>query len=625
MFDTVILGRTCPGREYDRYEPGLRMQVFAAQQACRRHGIPLLIIVSGLESSGRGQVMNTISEWMDGKFLSNHVFWRETDEQRERPLEWRFWRCLPGKGETALFFDGWYGTLLHRRCTHAIDSSEYAALLNEFRGLEDSLALSGMIIVKLWLHLAKKPWEKRLQHRADSLNLNHLAPLGKKTGAVYADIVAAASQAITSTDRPGAPWHIIDARDANFRNLAVGKAIVETVARALQARGISDDFPAPSLSQDQSPAQSSDQSQGQHTPPVSGQTPDQAPEQTSGQAQAAEPAGADTSPAETGEAAAAGPSSAAAAAAEAAPDQTQEESADVTGMADVVHVDWLAAPVARTGFLADIPLNILEVTDLSRSLERDVYKKELRALQKELHELTFAAYQRGISSTLLFEGMDAAGKGGTIRRLLGGVDARIARVIPISSPTDEELAHHYLWRFWRHIPGAGFVTIYDRSWYGRVLVERVEGLTPRKDWSRAYAEINHFEQQLVRNSNILLKFWLHISPEEELRRFREREATPWKRHKITPEDWRNRARWHDYIAAADEMFLRTSTALAPWRIVPAEDKKYARIDVLTTWRDALKKALAHDREPGAEEEEAHAHGHHDKEHSRHYTTQKETN
>ena len=280
---------------------------------------------------------------------------------------------------------------------------------------------------------------------------------------------------------------------------------------------------------------------------------------------------------------------------EASPVQEKGEgaasSASPNDTSPVSRVDWLGQPVERKGFLAKIPLNTLEVIDLSKTIERDVYKKELKSLQKELQELTFEAYRKQISSTLLFEGMDAAGKGGTIRRLLGGVDARIARVIPISSPTDEELAHHYLWRFWRHIPGAGFVTIYDRSWYGRVLVERVEKLTPRTDWSRAYAEINHFEQQLVRNNNILLKFWLHISPDEELRRFREREQTPWKRHKITPEDWRNREKWDQYVTAADEMFLRTSTAYAPWRIISAEDKKYARVEVLKAWRDALRKAL----------------------------------
>ena len=148
-----------------------------------------------------------------------------------------------------------------------------------------------------------------------------------------------------------------------------------------------------------------------------------------------------------------------------------------------------------------------------------------------------------------------------------------------------------MWRFWRHIPRAGFITIYDRSWYGRVLVERVEKLTPKEDWARAYAEINHFEHQLTNNGNILLKFWLHISPEEQLRRFREREAIPWKRYKITDEDWRNRDKWPEYARAADEMFLRTSTEDAPWHVVPAENKKYARLMVLRIYRDALKRAL----------------------------------
>ena len=537
MFDTVILGRSCPGKEYDQYEPMLRMKVFEAQQTCREKKIPLLIIVSGLESTGRGQVMNKISEWMDGKFLTNHVFWRETDEQRERPLEWRFWRCLPGKGETALFFDGWYGTLLHRYCMGEIGQGEYYSLVNEFKGLEDSLALSGMIIVKIWLHLDKKTYEKRLQQRIDTLNLHHLAPLRKKAAELYDTQVDAAAEAITLTDRTNAPWNIIDAKDENFRNLAVGKAIIDTVNRALGLKAAVQAGLEVLKKEDTSPSVKPE------------------PATCSAEAQ--------------GESAA------------------QDADALVSGS----QVDWLGQPVERKGFLAKIPLNTLEVIDLSKTIERDVYKKELKSLQKELQELTFEAYRKQISSTLLFEGMDAAGKGGTIRRLLGGVDARIARVIPISSPTDEELAHHYLWRFWRHIPGAGFVTIYDRSWYGRVLVERVEKLTPRTDWSRAYAEINHFEQQLVRNNNILLKFWLHISPDEELRRFREREQTPWKRHKITPEDWRNREKWDQYVTAADEMFLRTSTAYAPWRIISAEDKKYARVEVLKAWRDALRKAL----------------------------------
>ena len=236
-------------------------------------------------------------------------------------------------------------------------------------------------------------------------------------------------------------------------------------------------------------------------------------------------------------------------------------------------------------------VSTLDAIDLSSVQAPEHYQKELKRLQKEIYQLSFQAYKKGISSTLIFEGWDAAGKGGAIRRLTAGTDARITRVIPISAPSDEELAHHYLWRFWRHIPRAGFITIYDRSWYGRVLVERVEKLTPKEDWARAYAEINHFEHQLTNNGNILLKFWLHISPEEQLRRFREREAIPWKRYKITDEDWRNRDKWPEYARAADEMFLRTSTEDAPWHVVPAENKKYARLMVLRIYRDALKRAL----------------------------------
>src|SRR5690606_26243768 len=160
------------------------------------------------------------------------------------------------------------------------------------------------------------------------------------------------------------------------------------------------------------------------------------------------------------------------------------------------------------------------------------------------------------------------------------VDARLYNVISTGKPTDEEAAHHYLWRFWRHLPVAGYFSIYDRSWYGRVLVERVEQFTPEEDWQRAYAEINLFEEQLAEQGIILLKFWLHISPEEQLRRFREREKIPWKQHKITEEDWRNRARWAAYEGAVDDMVQRTSTTVAPWHLVAADDKKFARVDVI---------------------------------------------
>ena len=183
---------------------------------------------------------------------------------------------------------------------------------------------------------------------------------------------------------------------------------------------------------------------------------------------------------------------------------------------------------------------------------------------------------------LVFEGPDAAGKGGAIRRLTVALDARDYQVISVAAPTDEERAHPYLWRFWRHLPRQGRITIYDRSWYGRVLVERVEGFCTPSEWQRAYGEINAFEEQLTEFGIILLKFWLAITPEEQLRRFTDRQTTPHKQYKLTAEDWRNRDRWDTYEAAACDMIEKTSTEMAPWTLVEANNKEWARIKVLKT-------------------------------------------
>ena len=179
--------------------------------------------------------------------------------------------------------------------------------------------------------------------------------------------------------------------------------------------------------------------------------------------------------------------------------------------------------------------------------------------QGRLNGLQRRAAAQGVSTVFVFEGWDAAGKGGAIRRVTGALDARNYQVIPIAAPTDEERAHHYLWRFWRHLSRAGRVTIFDRSWYGRVLVERVEGFATEREWSRAYSEINQFEDQLVEHGIVLVKFWLHVTQDEQLRRFKERQQIEWKRWKITDEDWRNRKQWPAYELAVNEMIERTST------------------------------------------------------------------
>ena len=225
-------------------------------------------------------------------------------------------------------------------------------------------------------------------------------------------------------------------------------------------------------------------------------------------------------------------------------------------------------------------VTVLDKVDLDVALDRKEYDEQLDYYQARLHELSWKAYDTKKSIIAVFEGWDAAGKGGVIRRLTTAMDARLYRVISIASPTDEERAHHYLWRFWRQVPRDGYITIYDRSWYGRVLVERVEGFAEPYEWMCAYQEINDFEEQLTDHGTILLKFWLHISAEEQLARFKEREQTEWKKHKITEEDWRNREKWDEYKQAVNTMVAHTSTGNAPWELIPANNKLYARIDVL---------------------------------------------
>jgi polyphosphate:AMP phosphotransferase len=235
--------------------------------------------------------------------------------------------------------------------------------------------------------------------------------------------------------------------------------------------------------------------------------------------------------------------------------------------------------------------NILNTLDYSQSLTRKQYEKRLEKYQGHLNTLTRDPRFRTKSLIAVFEGQDAAGKGSSIRRITGALDARHYQVIPIAAPTEEERAQPYLWRFWRHLPRKGRVTIFDRSWYGRVLVERVERFCSEADWMRAYHEINDFEEQLVRNDVILVKFWVAITKEEQLRRFRERENIAFKQFKITAEDWRNRKKWADYERAVCDMVERTSAGTARWNVIPANDKLFARIEMLRTLCEQVERAL----------------------------------
>lgn len=261
------------------------------------------------------------------------------------------------------------------------------------------------------------------------------------------------------------------------------------------------------------------------------------------------------------------------------------------GIETALHNESLAVPLLQNAFplikmpkLRDVPLE-------GKTLDEEKYKKELKELQQKLGQLHNRLYRKRVPVIIAYEGWDAAGKGGNIKRLTGALDPRGFEVHPIASPEPHEKARHYLWRFWTRLPKDGHIAIFDRTWYGRVMVERLEGFCSENDWQRAYYEMNEFEQELYNWGAVILKFWVQIDKDTQLARFTERQNTPSKQWKITDEDWRNREKWDLYEQAVDEMLQKTSTTYAPWHILESVDKKYARIKALHIVIDALEKAL----------------------------------
>jgi polyphosphate kinase 2 (PPK2 family) len=234
---------------------------------------------------------------------------------------------------------------------------------------------------------------------------------------------------------------------------------------------------------------------------------------------------------------------------------------------------------------------MLETLDMKKKLSEKEYTEQSGKAQVRLRELEFQLYKKQVPVLCLFEGWDAAGKGGAIKRVTEALDARGYTVVPFAAPQGEERSHHYLWRFWKNMPRAGHLTVWDRSHYGRVLVERVEGFCSDAEWQRAFREINEFESHQASFGMVICKFWLHITPEEQLRRFKSRETDPFRSYKLTDEDWRNRAKMKQYHQAVEEMLQKTSTTYAPWTAVEANDKLHARVKVMQTVIGAIEKGM----------------------------------
>lgn len=468
-------------KDYDATVPLLRAELVQMQVALQQATFPVLLVIAGDEASGRGEVVNILNGWLDPRGVETFGFHAPTDEERERPIMWRYWRCLPPRGRMAIYAGGWHSEALREDPRTTRERQRFDHALERIAHFERLLADGGALIVKIWLRISKAAQRARLRElEADPDTAWRVTPTDWKNHRAYTRFSRLAERMRRATNVPGAPWHLIEAADTRTRNVRVA----QTLLSSFRAHG---------------------------------------------RAQAKSPAPAKPK---------------------------------------------RVVPLRAAG------RRRLRALRLDRAMSSDVYDAKREKWLGRLNRAVRAAAERQRSIVWVFEGWDAAGKGGAIRRLTSAIDARDCRVIPVAKPTEEEKSYHYLWRFWQHVPRAGRVTVYDRSWYGRVLVERVEGFCREDEWRRAYHELDDFEAQLTEHGIIVLKFWLHLSRAEQLRRFRDREETDYKRHKINAEDWRNRRQWPAYEVAVGDMLELTDRPNAPWHLVPADNKRFARLEIL---------------------------------------------
>jgi polyphosphate:AMP phosphotransferase len=490
MFETAEVGNTLQKADYKRQEPKLRTALLEAQRALAGSDFSLVLIIGGVEGAGKTEYTNRLLEWLDARGVAVYAWGKPTDEERERPFFWRFWRILPPKRKAAVLLTSWYSEPVVDRVLKQTGQAELDQRLDQILEFERMLADEGVLLVKLWLHIPRCEQKRRFEKLESDMDARwRVTKKDWKFHKRYDRFREVCEHALMKTSTGSAPWHIVEATDRRYRDLTATRIILDALQRRL----------------DESSAAAKPEHKPDHPKPKAN--------------------------------------------------------------------------------------NVIRRLDLGLKLDERSFDKKLEKLQNRLGTLSRCLRKKGRSLILAFEGPDAAGKGGTIRRLTQAMDARLYRVDSVAAPTDEEKARPYLWRFWRDLPRVGRVTLYDRTWYGRVLVERVEGFALPAEWRRAYSEINEFEDQLAESGVIVRKFWIAISSDEQLRRFKDRQGTPYKQYKITEEDWRNRAKWDAYEAAACEMIERTSTEHAPWVLVEGNDKRWARVKVLQSVVDALQDEL----------------------------------
>ena len=576
MLETVDFSlEDLPKDAYKRRHDQLTDRLVVLQQEARNKGVGLVVLFEGWNGAGKGSRISDLMYHLDARATSVHVT-ENLDVEAARsfagtdqgvtgffPVMQEFWKALGPRGDITFYDRGWYTAAMQQvlynlfgtlSLPKGLSRDHVLATLGERRlqaaqayvdsiaDFERQLSDDGYVVVKFFVHMTKKGQKKRLMRLHDDpatrwrVSEEELARIGN-----YEEAYALYDRLLEDSDFEFAPWTLLNGEDKRRTNVAVAETLVQALESALAALPAEDDGVASSVC----------------TAPS-----------TQPSAPAVACAGSDVAPAAT-------PTASSAAASRP------------------------AAQAPRTSRFPGVPDRPrLDEVDHSLALDEQTYRKRLKRLQKRLNALENEMYQKRVPLMVMYEGWDAAGKGGNIKRVAQALDARAYTIFPSPAPTRPELLHPHLWRYWTRLPKAGHVGIYDRSWYGRVLVERVEGFATPEQWARAYDEINEFERDLVEWGAILLKFWVDVSSEEQLRRFQERQNDPAKQWKITEEDWRNRDKYSQYKEAVEDMFRLTSTTFAPWTVLESDDKRHARVKALEIIVEALEARLHETRVSG---------------------------
>lgn len=549
--------------EYKPFHDALVDRLVVLQQEAKKAGTGLVVLFEGWKGAGKGSRISDLIYHLDARGVSVHVTEDFDPEEAKRtraedfgatgyyPTMQQFWKALGPRDAITIFDRGWYSALIDhvsnemhtapdkkRKRVKRRTRETVEVAIEEINAFERQLVDDGYMVVKFFLHITEKTQRKRLiKLHNDPATSWRVSDHDLRQMLDYPETYKLYEKLLEATNLEKTPWTLLDAEDKRRVNLAVAETLVDVLETVTTKEKDIATVEAEVKAKENSSLQ------GEEKPYFDERK------------------------------------------------RSPEENHQLLLEAEErVRVAQLETPLtSRFEIVKDYPR--LEDVNHTLRLDRADYKCELKEQQELLNKLELQMYIHRIPMMIMYEGWDAAGKGGSIKRVAQALDARSYTIFTSPAPTKVELAHPFLWRYWTRLPKAGHVGIYDRSWYGRVLVERIEGFASPLQWARAYDEINEFERSMVEWGAILLKFWVDISPETQLERFEARENNPDKRWKITAEDWRNRDRYPEYYAAVQDMFRLTSTPQAPWIILESDDKYYARVKALKTINCALQERL----------------------------------